>query len=643
MDKKLIVFASLFFCFLLVSTATYLPVADAIAPLIILAVGLIIGGVIGGTVGFYVGQNMAAQDLIHSVGWQYVSDTAINYGNLVSATTNEFRNEAQLSEGLTNYFSRKAEIMAQYYVNESTFPYEKVLANSGILAEYLNLTNTIEQQSFNVANVSVGHARETFTGDLSDFNVYALTQEQLNASSGYYQLVAGQYYNLKTHDYEIGYANITDSPAFTVYGNASSRIWETDAFVIQPSSAYTYDVQATPILPNPAPPVGTTSTGVYHLKVEVVDGNGNVISNTRSHSRSFDISAYGYSNAYTGTLTTTNQDVTIGKIRYTLNDASHVVMVGFYPSQPVPVWEQNIQVCLDSMTYTGTQPQLTVDEKEVLRVSYRINDSPYIEAGSIDFKPLQSAVFNYSNVLISQVCSALETGKAYWQALRDMGYRSYVEVEALMPFPDLVLPENIFDLSGTDFVERYAMYAAYLQSLKEWFQSNSTYVQNIGMMNISNVNFSSIPACAEGRIYFNATDTWTEYCGSIWIVPQEHNVTLTKGQNCTLGVLANICYQLNSTGEVAFAFGKPADIIEVQNLYVRNAFGIMQNTTSVTIGITDLYTYTIEYTNPDGIDFPDFVLDLGGPMVLLIAVLVLIIVVGYIQKKPSSHGRRYSR
>jgi hypothetical protein len=144
-----------------------------------------------------------------------------------------------------------------------------------------------------------------------------------------------------------------------------------------------------------------------------------------------------------------------------------LTFTGVYASYSTNVVDDYLH--LQSMYITNNQtggilPFLGIDGKEVLRVSYRISDSPYIEAGSIDFKPLQNAVADYANVIDMQCCSAMQTGMVYWQALRDLGFRDVAEVTALIPMPDLVLPENIFDISGTDVLERYAMYVAYLKS-----------------------------------------------------------------------------------------------------------------------------------------------------------------------------------
>jgi hypothetical protein len=220
MKKRYVVCSlALFLCLLAFSTLFFEPVGAVIPVVVIILAALLAGGVIGGLVGYYVGQNTATQNALESVGWQYVNDTAISYGNLVASVATEYDNQANLAMGLTNYFSRKAEAISQYYVNESSYPVDRVLYYSGIGQEYDNLTDTALESMLNVAHVAENHARTTFTGDFSAYTVYALTQEQYNATSGYYQLVAGQYYDLKTQNMTIKYReDIPVDPNIYYYG-----------------------------------------------------------------------------------------------------------------------------------------------------------------------------------------------------------------------------------------------------------------------------------------------------------------------------------------------------------------------------------------------------------------------------------------
>ncbi len=91
-----------------------------------------------------------------------------------------------------------------------------------------------------------------------------------------------------------------------------------------------------------------------------------------------------------------------------------------------------------------------------------------------------------------------------------------------------------------------------------------------------------------------------------------------------MGVLANIVYEVNATGEIVYYYGQPQDIIEVQKLYVRNAAGNMVNTTSVNIGTTDLYTYTVTYQDNHGIDFPDPENPDWMGLIMVVAVVLLV-------------------
>jgi hypothetical protein len=296
-----------------------------------------------------------------------------------------------------------------------------------------------------------------------------------------------------------------------------------------------------------------------------------------------------------------------------------------------------------SATLESNMPNLPVklyiDDKEVLRLSYRYHESTYIEAASIDLKPLQSAYYDYTSLLNTQATNAISTGEVYWAALRALGYRDVSEVEALLPLPDLVLPDNIFDISTVDAIERYAMYIAYLRSLDDWFD-NSTYADHIRNMTIADVNFTSVPTIARGRIYDDSSAEWTEYLKTIWVIPETGSVTLHVGENNTLGVICNICYQVNSTGGIVYFYGQPNDLVEVTELYVRDTSGYYHNVTSTTITTTSLYTYTITYDENQGLDFPPPTLGEPNLIIILVVLIAGVYLLGQFAK---GTGRRYRK
>jgi len=100
------------------------PVAQAIAPLVAVGIGLVVGGTIGGLIGYWLGQSQKNAELVHE---QYQDDVDKYTKNLMTVYSNSWYNivlqmkdvHDQFFNNTFNYYQRWAESIASSVCNEN--------------------------------------------------------------------------------------------------------------------------------------------------------------------------------------------------------------------------------------------------------------------------------------------------------------------------------------------------------------------------------------------------------------------------------------------------------------------------------------------------------------------------------------------
>jgi len=555
---------------------------------LVVGIMLIAGGSFG--LGMWFQEQFTKQALIESVGADYVNDTATLFNNTVACLTQEQINEKNLVPSAIYYFARKAEYGAQYFVNETTFPTDKVLALTGLEPEMQALLNGTKNQLENLNEIPEGHAETTFTGDLGAWTVNAMTQKDAYGTAGLIQ----KYQSLKTNDLVPAYGLVetwlsATSPSGLEWSVGTSQSLHEGYLFLDTGGTQAY--------------FNSTSSS---FKV----ANGTTLHYSTWYACSTSNTGYlDLCNATDGTVLksldiATASTTTYGEESWTFeSETDETADVYFRTSM---YRGTNFWSAMGTITcwIDGTPHRLdpfypilkTTGTNDNALVSYGYANST-VTMQYVDFKELQRQVALFSGTVKQQINTAITMGQAYWQYLRLLGYTDYSQLPTLIPPLDSVLPpSNSTFWQGAEIgtVEWYAMMSAYMASLNELFKDPNIR-RNIESVDFSDINFTSLPAWCEGTVFDNSSDTWTNYCSSIWIQPLVGSITIIAGQNNTLGTSAQIIYQEDATKKITYLLATQYDIVNASTCTTRNKYGVESNVSSYTVAIDSLEKYAVTY------------------------------------------------
>ncbi|MCW4025114.1 MAG: hypothetical protein NWF01_08790 [Candidatus Bathyarchaeota archaeon] len=622
MTKPKMALIALFCVFLLVGTVTYLSVpVEAIIPLIV--VGVVIG-LSAFVAGWFVMDALTTQMTNPYAGYQYVEHTGLNFQNLMTATMQEYANEAELIPRACYYWMRRAESTSQYYINETTFPYAKVFTNSGLENEYFNLLNGTKANLEAVNNVAEGFAETTFQQDLSiyDINAYYLS---LQAHTSLKQNDLTVLYGIPNHWTTYPVANALN---WTFTGDATIH----DYIIDEGSGIFTGT--STDFVLNNATTV-TFSGTVWGNKAtqNVILELRNATDDTLIDS---DTQNLGFIGTKTFAFAVTNPEQ--GLVYLILKTTSHEN--GDMHIQTSGIVTDTFPVADDANPFI---PVLTYNNQIIGR--YAFNNATATPTGTIaeiDLVPLYNQESQYVNAVKAQLFSAMQNGIAYWQYLKALGYDDYTDIPTLIPTPDLLMPptdSTFWSSTEIGTAEREAMLAAYMQSLYDLFQ-NETVARNIQNVTFTDISFTNLPVWCTGTIHFNQTDTTTANCSSIWLQPLTSSLTLTKNSTVRMGQSVQAVYQDAETGKITYAMLNENDAVNIERLYTRDKYGTVTERQSVAISITDLNRYSYNYvTGYDPLDLsttPSF--EWTNLLVTMMIVVVMVSMISSFSK--GGRGRR---
>lgn len=543
--------------------------AQAIIGIDDLLLALAIGAIAGAIIGWYIASQYQTVSLVSSVKDQYVNATALAYENLVAQLTQQYKNEKSLFTGLYYYYVRQAEAAAQYYVNESTFPYDKVYAYAGIQDEATVFRANITSELAAIDLVANLYANTTFEGDLADFTVYANT-ENVTAPYGadlktLHDTVADNFildnaYGLNTSGYQWTLTSgISKNNGFFNEGNATSQ-----TIRVVPRSNITATFKC-------------LAYAGQNVTLQALNASGDIESsqtiqrNSETTDETLSVRMGNYTSGKLKILIAENATQTTGIYKVTFHTDASDENDFYYPA----------------ITYGNKIVQ-----------SYDFANSNHTVVHSVSTLALTGAISELMCTLKGDIQLAMQTAQAYHTYLRSIGYTDVSQIPTLIPFVDLLLPPTnatLYNptLSGLNATELLAIYAAYMQSLYNLMISPIAH--NITQVTFNDINFTSLPVYFTGYVYDNHANVSSGYCSSVWLVPLSHNLTLHINQNNTFTQDVQACWQSNSTGVITYQLMHANDSAYPTAIFVRDSAGITDNASSVTIGITTLDRYGVEY------------------------------------------------
>jgi len=599
------------------------------------------GMVAGAVVGYYITTHYQKLALAEEVGDELVNFTARETQNLLLGARQEYINEKELIASGVYYFMRKGEYGAQYYVNESEFPWEKVMMKSGLHDEMESLFEGTMAHLEQLRLVIEGHAEYRFTGDMIGYTVRAIYTKP-------YQYLEEAYVDLKTYDLTEKYGvvetwNSTYNPspfdweedsseegntwadcALKIYHNSESNhtITTTNSFYLPVNTSLHFHLQVN----------SHSGTGSKSLTIKLLNATDNSViwqdstsigTDSMKHV-DFDTPTLTYEGAYKLQIETYNDpsggasSIYLSPLTITLNtDKIPNCRDIFYP-----IWVVN-------------------DEHKSAVVQFDYYGSSSIR--KVEPLALYCAIKDYADTLKSKIRAGMNAGQAYWNYLKGLGYDDVNDISTLLPCPDLLMPPVNSTFWGADIEpeEWYAILASYMQSLKELFE-DAEIGRRISNVTFTDIEFINLPVFFKGYLYFINEDgeNRSVYCQSIWLMPLTGNVTIKKETNTTLPVVCDVVYKENSTGYIVYERLDTDDKIYAEHIYQRSKDGLtVTELSEVTIQTESLEKYATSYIRDyEGEGF-EFTFDTQMVLNVLIPVLLVLTVMSLFEK---SRGRRGS-
>jgi hypothetical protein len=628
MDRNLVICSALLCVALCFSMCTYIPVAEAIVPLVILGVGLLIGAICGGVAGWYITTQYQEVALKESVGADYVTDVATEYQNLIDSQTQEYINEAPLMQRAVYYFDRRAEAAAQYYVNETIMPYAKVYATSGLQTEYQNLVTGLQEQLGSLMAVAEGYAESTFQGDLSTFTVKAYGVD------------------LKSYDYNLCYGLIWDfaNPAYNslswnngswTYLASPARMRTSYVNQVMTSENFTLSGNSTLEMVGHLTKQSTPSITTPQITLELHRCNDSALIDSAPNVSGSIYADSGYWDSWT--------------VEGQAQDTECYLVIKNTSGGDGSIWfDVRIYFSVD------TVPQIDDGFQPVVTVPYQYNQyAPVVSIiptavdfvnstatlKSVNTAALYLAMHDYCEAMKNQMQTAMNSATAYHAYLRSLGYTDYTQIDTLIPMPDLITPptnSTFFDDATIPPEEKYAMLAAYMQSLYDLF-SNATIGRQIQSVNFTQIEFLKLPIYCSGYVYENESGvvTGSGYCSSIWLQPLNGNLTLLRGQNNTMGQSVQAVFKANDTlGTITYKLLDEDDFVDVEQIYLRDANGNITTAISYTITTGSLDAYaTVYVTGYEGLNLEVDAGSLDWMLGLMPALLMVMVVMSFMNSR----------
>jgi len=495
-------------------------------------------------------------------------------------------NTKNLANGLRYLWFRKAEYTAQYYINETEFPKEKVAENSGVKADFLNITSSLIRSVDSV----VGFESVFFKDTLSGFD----TLDVKNYYSDSYQ------YSLKNKD-QLGLfrAKEDDSATqLTFYGIYHDFLVHKPYFGVYRQNSDTE----------------TCNITVY-----------NVETNSIVETWSFDFAGqtremYWFKSDPSKYTEGEKYKIVIKKT------GSSAILRGYIPAYFIPYDDDDVGLYRICQVTNRTGGSSAYWVAHVYKLRY-ISDSEVVEevgSGALCNSGLQNAI----EELAMHYEDALSSGQAYWNYLRMLGYENIDDVPESFKIPAPSVVD--IDSSVTEKLtpeQLYALYVAYLKAMEKFFTS-TTYRQ--AEMSSVDVKMSDFSVVINATAYSGDSVVFDKKFAIF--MPTVENLTLTKGQNNTLTQTVNCVYYDNSTltnQTMNYVELHSGDIVYVHEIYINGNVSDVEN---VTISIADLRQVALTY---------DFVL-VGDPtyayttfndwIPIIMTVLVVSMVIAVIDK-----------
>lgn len=569
-ERSFAVIALALFCCFLVGSAQ--PV-HAVIPLIPFALGMLAGSVL---VGWLLG--------VFTTPYPGISPLDL-LQNFYSAKVNEFRalttglnNTAEALEGVSYYLSRKATTTAQMYINESTFPANKVLNVSGILTEASNEYFSYIQSYQYIFDDIRRYTSASLTGD------YASLTTRISTVGSYDT-------NLKTESSEIRLmrdyqfrvpSNTPGTVTFNIVANNSRLIIRTD-----------YD-----------------NTYQYGTLTIQDCNNGSTVVNTATYVNQ--VYSYTLSGHYFVTLSilgkpdSWEQGIITDAFIYNISQTTYQVLSLEYswikvsdvinPSNRAVMWNSHAGIRFTDGTnnFTISNTNKTTFNLETLR-----------------------------QTLDTALMFAKSNAQSHWQLLRSLGYTdpSQIPPQYVIPPTDVAFISNE-DMVNLSYSEIYAMYIAYLKALSNFFNSSTWQQANLTQLLPQNVSFINVAIKVNGTIYRNNT----AYAGPSQFYLQVFADMVLRNDTRTTLNQSGIVYDI--VNNMAYSY-QPNDEIQITALYVKMPNGEYQQVDTASISSTtiesyvhysDTYTPTPTTTTPSKSGLPWKWILLGGAVFVLLVV-----------------------
>jgi len=525
----------------------------------------------------------------------YIYNVAVTWDTQADNIERFSYNQKELSDGLRYYWFRKAEYTAQHFINESTFPTDKVAEESGIKQEYLNLTSSLLDSydnviaSLNSFCSSTLPAFDTLTVKAT-YNIGYTIDLKGKDILGVFHLVGAKaftfnfkayYVDVPTSKRKIGvYINLkgsSDTPTVTFkILNSTDGVVQTESYTATSGQCNIkwYDLTS-----------NLEEGEVYTLQIEQDAGSKKAIDML------VPICFIPYDDNYGGDGESIKDAYVIAHIQESASGDSHyegVNKIEFY----------NETTVVHTITYSTFKP----------------------------FPELSDAMVKH----LANYRDALSAGQAYWNLLRTLGYDDYSEIPRNYHIP----APSVVDI-GSDVTEKlnpeqlYALYIAYLKALEQFFTSETYRTSNVSSVDVKASDFSLVVNCTAYNSYGNETIFDKKLA---ILMPTVSDLVLEREKNNTLTQTVNVVYFSNTSETnqtVNYIQLKPDDIVYVYEFYKDGEF---YNASSVTISIVDLKQLSFKY---------DFTLkgeptyaytDFNDWMPIIIAVLVISVVVAMVDK-----------
>jgi len=520
----------------------------------------------------------------------YIYNVAVTWHSQINNTETFSFNQGNLSGGIRYYWFRKAEHVSQYYINESTFPKEKVAEESGIKGEYFNLTGSLLDSYDNV----LASENSFFASTLPAFDT----------------LDAKAFYNTSS-----------GTVSFSLKGKNVLGLFQYLEGNTQPYeiSGYYHHIPSDKLYIGAMLDVHDESGGTYEGYIKIYDSNNTLIKqynitfpDAKCALRWVKVEGLTEGEKYKISYSTTQS----GKIKALL------VPICFIPEKSDDLKNFCVSTVYNFNSSSAFKPRLS-------KIVYYSDSTPYytLKFKSPDaFPSLSNAIKTHAD----NYQDALSAGQAYWTLLRTLGYYDYDDIPRNYYIP----PPSVVDI-GSDVTEKltpeqlYALYIAYLKALEQFFTSETYRESNVTSIDVKVTDFSLVVNCTAYNSYGNVTLFDKKMA---LIMPTTDSLTLERGKNNTLTQTVNVVYFDNSTLEnetINYIQLKPNDILYVHEFYKDGEF---YNASSVTIDIIDLKQLSFKY---------DFTLR-GEPtyaytefqdwIPIIIAVLVISMIIAVVDK-----------